>query len=113
LIESGDQRRPDRPWSTRSVESKNETATGTYEFAQAIRIDTQRRVALISDSALVRGTITAIEWFTRANTAAFAARDARRALDYLAADIAFDRMRAERVLDEITGAVQVRILKSS
>ena len=99
-------------WAPKHGPSAAQRKMLTGEFADAVRIDTQRRVALISESALVRGTITAINWFTRVNTAAFAPRHAQRALDWLAQDIAFDRLHARRVLDEIVGAVEVRVLRS-
>lgn len=78
----------------------------THEFAESIRLDEQRRVALISDSALVRGTLTAINWFARKNTVAFAPGEVRRAFDWLAEEIAFDRALAQRALDGIILAVQ-------
>ena len=78
----------------------------THEFAEAVRLDAQRRVALISESALVRGTITAINWFARKNFVAFSPNDVRRAFEWLAADIAFDETQAQRSLDEIVMAVR-------
>jgi len=84
----------------------------THEYARAVRLDLQRRVALISDSAIVRGAITAINWFTRTNLVAFPPREARHALDWLAEDIAFDRSQAEHALDHIISVVQGETRKS-
>jgi len=77
----------------------------TEEYAQAVRLDAQRRVALVSDSALVRGAITAINWFTKKHVVAFAPKDVSRALDWLAEDIRFDRKEADVTLGDIVEAV--------
>jgi len=84
----------------------------TDELARSGHLDVRRRVALISGSAFVRGTITAIRWFTRSNVAVFAPKEAHRALDWLAEAIAFDRTQAQRALDEIIDAVQGKVPKS-
>ena len=94
-------------WTPKHGPSTSQRRMLTHEFAKAIALDAQRRVALISDSALVRGTITAIAWFTRSDVATFAPNEAKRALDWLAEDVAFDRTQAQHALDEIIGAVQV------
>jgi hypothetical protein len=80
----------------------------TDDFAEAVRLDLQRCVVVISTSALARGTMTAINWFTRSRLAAFAPEEASRALDWLAKDIEFDRTQGQRALDEIVRAVQGR-----
>jgi hypothetical protein len=93
-------------WSLKKGPSTRQRKMLTDEFAQAVRLDLQRRLALISDSALVRGTITAINWLARKKTAAFAPGEVARALDWLAEDVAFDRARAESALEQTIGAVQ-------
>jgi len=93
-------------WSLRQGPSTRQRKMLTDEFAQAVRLDEQRRVALISDSALVRGTITAINWLARKKMAAFAPRELALALDWLAEDVDFDRAQAESALDQTIGAVQ-------
>jgi hypothetical protein len=99
-------------WTPKHGPSASQRWMLTHEFAQAIALDAQRRVALISSSALVRGTITAIAWFTRNDVVTFAPNEAERALDWLAEDIMFDRMQARYALEEIIGAVQVPLRKT-
>jgi hypothetical protein len=99
-------------WAPQNGPSAAQRKLLTEEFAQAIRIDLQRRVALISDSPLVRGAITAITWFTRSNVGAFAPKDAKKALDWLGEDIPFDRIAAQRALDEIIAKVHGGVRKN-
>jgi hypothetical protein len=93
-------------WTPKHGPSASQRRMLTHEFAEAIALDAQRRVALISNSALVRGTITAIAWFTRDDVVTFSPNEAKRALDWLAEDITFDRAQAQHALAEIIGAVQ-------
>jgi hypothetical protein len=93
-------------WSLKQGPSTRQRRMLTDEFAQAVRLDLQRRVALISDSGLVRGTITAINWLARKKVTAFAPREVARALDWLAEDIAFDRAEAQNALDQTIDAVE-------
>jgi hypothetical protein len=99
-------------WSLKQGPSTRQRKMLTAEFAQAVRLDDQRRVALISESALVRGTITAINWLARKKMAAFAEREIARALDWLAEDVAFDRAQAQSALDQAIGAVQGLLRKN-
>lgn len=99
-------------WAPKHGPSAHQRKMLIDDFAKAVRLDVQRRVALVSGSALVRGTITAIKWFTRSNVVAFAPSEHQRALDWLAEDIAFDRAQAGRALDEIIAAVQGQGRKS-
>jgi hypothetical protein len=92
-------------WAPKHGPSTGQRKMLTHEFAKGVRLDAQRRVALVSDSALVRGTMTAIQWFTRSNVSPFAPREAERALAWLSADIAFDRAQATRALEELIDAV--------
>jgi hypothetical protein len=78
----------------------------TEEYAEAVRIDAQRCVALISDSTMVRGALTAINWFAKKNMRAFARTDIQQALDWMADEIEFDRQEAEQALGLIIVAVQ-------
>jgi hypothetical protein len=95
-------------WAPKYGPSASQRKALTGEFAQAVRLDAQRRVVLISGSALVRGTMTAINWITRSTLAAFAPTEGPRALEWLAKDVEFDRAQAQRALDAIVNAVQHR-----
>jgi hypothetical protein len=99
-------------WSLKQGPSARQRTMLTNEFAQAVRLDAQRRVALISDSALVRGTITAINWLARKKVVAFAPREVARALDWLAEEVAFDRAEAQSALDQTIGAVEDLVRRS-
>jgi hypothetical protein len=98
-------------WAPKHGPSGPQRKMLTDEYSKAVRLDLQRRVALVSDSALVRGTITAINWFSRSNMVAFAPHEGQRALDWLAEDIEFDRKQAERALEDIIGALHVQVRK--
>jgi hypothetical protein len=100
-------------WSLKQGPSTRQRTMLTNEFAQAVRLDLQRRVALISNSALVRGTITAINWLARKKVAAFAPREIGRALDWLAEDVAFDRAEAQTALDQTIDAVEGLVRRRS
>jgi hypothetical protein len=93
-------------WSPRQGPSMRQRKMLTDEFAQAVRLDAQRRVALISNLALVRGTFTAINWFARHKATAFAPGEVGRALDWLAEDVTFDRAGAGSALDQTIEAVE-------
>jgi hypothetical protein len=93
-------------WSLKQGPSTRQRKMLTDEFAQAVRLDLQRRVAVISDSALVRGTITAINWLVRKKMSAFAPCEVAGALDWLAEDVAFDRAQAQSALEQAIDAVQ-------
>src|SRR5690349_7764752 len=68
-------------WTPTRGPSASQRRMLTEEYAQAVRLDAQGRVALVSSSSLVRGTITAINWFTRKSLVAFAPKDSRHAFD--------------------------------
>src|SRR5258708_3520252 len=92
-------------WAPKSGPSASQRRMLTDDYAQAVRLDAQRRIVLISDSAIVRGTITAIDWFTRKNFLAFAPKNVQQAIGWLAEDIEFDRKEAELALGKILEAV--------
>jgi hypothetical protein len=92
-------------WAPKHGPSGSQRRMLTREYAESVRLDAQRHVALVSDSALVRGTITAINWITRSNMLAFAPQGSREALDWLAKGVPFDRKQAERALEGLIGAV--------
>lgn len=83
----------------------------TADYGQAVRIDMQRRVALITSSAVTRGAITAIGWFTKGATSVRAfspsAPDRNKALDWLGEEIRFDRGTADVLEQELSSAVRV------
>jgi hypothetical protein len=92
-------------WAPKSGPSAAQRRMLTDEYAKAVRLDAQRRIVLISDSAIVRGTITAIDWFTRKNFLAFAPKNVHQAIAWLAEDIQFDRKEAELALEKVICAV--------
>lgn len=82
-------------WAPKSGPSAGQRRIMTVEYADRIRIDKQRRFALVTESALVRGIMTALSWVaagTKMN--AFAPDDVGRAFDWLAEDVTFDRRQA-------------------
>lgn len=82
-------------WAPKSGPSAGQRRIMTVEYADRIRIDKQRRFALVTESALVRGIMTALSWVaagTKMN--AFAPDDVGRAFDWLAEEVAFDRRQA-------------------
>lgn len=95
-------------WAPKYGPSAAQRKMLTDDFAEAVRLDLQRCVVVISTSTLARGTMTAINWITRSRLAAFAPAEASRALDWLAKDIEFDRTEGQRALDEIVQAAQGR-----
>jgi hypothetical protein len=84
----------------------------THEFADAIGLAAQRRVAVLTDSAMVRGTVTAINWFARQKLVALSPKEVERALDWLAEDVAFDPAEARRALDQAIEAVRDPALRT-
>ncbi len=85
----------------------------TDEYGKAVRLDAQRRVALISDSAFVRGTMVAINWFTRQNVLAFAPARVEVAFEWLAEEVVFDVVQSRAALRDIVGAVRSEVRKSA
>src|SRR5882762_647183 len=77
-------------WAPTFGPSTHQRRMLTDEYGKAVRVDAQRRVALISESAFVRGTITAINWLLRKNVLAFAPPNVGKALQWLAEEVAFD-----------------------
>ena len=97
----------------RNAPSTSQRNMLTNEYGRAVRIDQQRRVAVISDSAITRGAMTAISWLTSGKIAlrAFSpsAGDRRRALDWLGEEIAFDRVIADSLEQGLSTAVRMRL----
>jgi len=100
-------------WALTQGPSPRQRMMLTHEFADVIRIDAHRRIAVVSDSALVRGTITAINWFVRKNLMAFPPREVPRALEWLSAEVTFDLREARSTLEEIVVAVEGRERKGA
>jgi hypothetical protein len=99
-------------WSPTQGPSARQRKMLTYEFADAIGLAAQRRVAVLTDSAMVRGTVTAINWFARQKLIALSPEEVERALDWLAEDVAFDRAEARRALDQTIEAVRDPALRN-
>jgi len=99
-------------WSPTQGPSARQRKMLTEEFADGIRLDAQRRVAVLTDSAIVRGTVTAIHWFMRQKFIAFTPREVERALDWLAEEVVFDRAEARRALAQIIEAVRDPALRN-
>jgi hypothetical protein len=99
-------------WAPKHGPSTSQRRMLTGEFAEAIRLDAQRRVAVVSESAFARGTMTAINWLAKKNLAAFAPREIDLAFDWLEEDIEFDRVEAQDGLQQIIRAVDVPERKS-
>ena len=78
----------------------------TVDYREAHRIDDLRRFALISDSPIVRGIVTALSWVVRqGEPAAFAPSEAVAALAWLRGAIAFDVVRAVELFGELLDRV--------
>lgn len=67
------------------------------KYAEKIRLDMQKRAAVVADSLLIRGAMTAIGWFSKGGTVVkpFSPTDPRIAFDWLAEEVKFDRQEAE------------------
>ena len=100
-------------WAPTFGPSTHQRRMLTDEFGEAVRVDAQRRVALISESAFVRGTMTAINWLLQKNILAFAPPNIERALEWLAEEIAFDPVEARATLDGIVAAVRTVLRKQA
>ncbi len=89
-------------WAPKQGPSAHQRRIMTEEYGRRLSLDKQRACAVITDSALVRGILTALTWFgsgTAMNS--FSSSDASKALDWLALHIEFDRRRAEDALHSL------------
>ncbi len=89
-------------WAPRHGPSAHQRRIMTVEYADRLRLDQQKRFALITESVLVRGIMTALSWVaagTKMN--AFAPAEVGRAFDWLGEEIRFDRERADDALREL------------
>jgi hypothetical protein len=78
----------------------------TLDYRQAHRIDDIRRFALLTDSQLVRGIVTALSWLaTGTQTAAYAPSRAVDAVAWLRQVIAFDVADAVAVFGELMDGI--------
>jgi len=79
------------------------------KYAEAIVVSQVRRSAIMTNSVLVRGTLTAINWLTggKMDTRAFSPAELRTALDWTAAVCPFDRGLAERAQAILLETVRV------
>lgn len=86
-------------WAPKHGPSASQRRMMTEEYAKRLCLDQQRCCAVITESQLVRGIMTALSWFG-SDTAmkAFAPADIAKAFDWLALHISFDRMDAEDAL---------------
>ena len=89
-------------WAPKQGPSAHQRRIMTEEYGKKLSLDKQRACAVITDSALVRGIVTALTWFG-AGTAmnAFSPPDVSKAFDWLALHIEFDRKRAEDALQSL------------
>lgn len=86
-------------WAPKAGPSAGQRRIMTVEYGSRIRINRQRRFALVTESAFVRGIMTALRWVAAGTEMnAFAPDDVSRAFDWLAEDVRFDRNRAEDAL---------------
>jgi hypothetical protein len=83
----------------RSLVKEHEVAMGLPQL---------ERLALISDSGVVRGAITALSWLAPSlrNHKAFAPKDVRSALDWLAGASTYDRQTVEGALHRGLGLMK-------
>ena len=67
------------------------------KYADTVRLDQQRRAAVVAESLIIRGAMTAIGWFSKGGTIVkpFSPADPKAPLDWLAEDCKFDRAEAE------------------
>jgi hypothetical protein len=74
----------------------------SLEYHTRNRIDEVRRFAMLTESALVRGALTALGWFAqRTKTSAYPPAKAMEALAWLRQDTAFDVVEAVTVFREL------------
>jgi hypothetical protein len=77
--------------SPRAGPSSSQRRMLMSEYRERNRIDEVRRFAILTESALVRGVLTALGWFAQGTkTAAYAPTKATEALAWLREDVAFD-----------------------
>jgi hypothetical protein len=67
------------------------------EFLERENVPSMKRIAMLTDSAALRGAMTAFTWVTRANMRAFASTEVQGALDWLAEVATFDRGHARAI----------------
>jgi len=67
------------------------------KYAEKLALNQQRRAAVVAESMLIRGAMTAIAWFSKAGTVVkpFSPKDPKVVIDWLAEDLKFDRPAAE------------------
>jgi|HubBroStandDraft_4_1064222.scaffolds.fasta_scaffold633185_1 hypothetical protein len=93
-------------WAPKHGPSTKQRKMLTGEFADAIQLSARRRMAVVSDSTIVRGTLTAINWVARKKLLAFAPGEVDLAFDWLAEDAEFDRAAAEQALAQASAALE-------
>lgn len=94
-------------WAPRHGPTAHQRRIMTEQYGAALRLDRQRRFALITESALVRGIMTALSWVasgTKMN--AFAPSDVDAAFAWLAEEIRFDEGEAKDALQSLRAAVE-------
>ena len=67
------------------------------DFLERENVPPMKRIAMLSDSAALRGAMTAFTWVTHANMRAFASTDVQPALEWLAEVATFDRGHARAI----------------
>lgn len=86
-------------WAPKHGPSAHQRRIMTDEYRKPLRLDQQRACAVITESAIVRGILTAFSWLGSGTAMnAFAPPDAAKAFDWLALHVSFDRKQAEDAL---------------
>jgi hypothetical protein len=93
-------------WAPKHGPSTTQRKMLTGEFADAVQLSARRRMAVVSDSTVVRGTLIAINWVAGKKLLSFALQEVDLAFDWLAEDAEFDRAVAERALPQAAAALE-------
>jgi hypothetical protein len=99
-------------WAPKHGPSTKQRKMLTGEYADAVQLSARRRTAVISDSTVVRGTLTAINWVARKKLLAFGLQEVDLAFDWLAEDAEFERAAAEQAFAQAAAALEPRSRKS-
>jgi hypothetical protein len=99
-------------WAPKHGPSTKQRKMLTGEFADAVQLSARRRMAVVSDSTVVRGTLIAINWVAGKKLLAFGLQEVDLAFDWLAEDAEFDRAEAEQALRQAAAALEPPARKS-
>lgn len=84
-------------WWPLNAPSSGQRSMLVEKYAEKIRLDMQRRAAVVAESLLIRGAMTAIGWFSKGETVVkpFSPADPKLVFDWLAEEVKFDPQEAE------------------